>query len=297
MFRLKIQVNYGNLDVFGLASRCTGFKCRGGDKNGEACGGLNDTVTCVGGGSCLYDQCTPCRPCNTTSSPLNYVTFSYRKNSLGSLVSGQHTLEAEGSYSAILSLLVNLRYKALANQNSLRLRSPTLNPTTFSVQPYETVSYAILQRQMSGLFTQAGNITVLIRIAGVNDPPVLVNPQDLYAPPPNCKTAGVDLHTVPLECFFGPYWVREDTSDVLQIAGFAVSDVDLTEQDTEAALDTKILVHMGIVDLNTRTNLNFYDQNARSRRGFTAAQVTVFVHPDLNLKKYCFLIKLLICSH
>jgi hypothetical protein len=273
VFRIKVQVNYGNIDLFGLAARCTGFKCRGGDKNGEACGGLNDVSTCVGGGSCLYDTCTPCRPCNATSPPLNYLTFSYRRNSLGTLVPGQHTLEAEGSYTAILALLVNLRYKALANQNSLRLRSPSLNPSTFSVQPYETATYVILQRQLSGVFAQAGNITVMIRIAGVNDPPVVVNPRDLYVPPPSCETVGVDLRKVPLECFFGPYWVREDTSDVLQIAGFSVSDVDLTEGDTAAALDTKILVHKGIVDLNTRTNLKFYDQNARSRRGFTAAQV------------------------
>jgi hypothetical protein len=273
VFRLSVQVSYGNLDLFGLASRCPGFKCRGGDKNGEACGGLNDVSTCVGGGSCLYDTCTPCRPCNATSPPLNYLTFSYRRNSLGTLVSGQHSLVAEGPYGAILALLLNLRYKALRNLNSLRLRSPVLNPNGYAVQPYEAATYVISQRQPSGTFNQVGNITVMIRIAGVNDPPVLMNPRDLYVPPLNCKTAGVDLRNVPLECFFGPYWVREDTSDVLQIAGFSVSDVDLTEGGTAAALDTKILVNKGIVDLNTRTNLNFYDQNARSRRGFTAAQV------------------------
>ena len=57
-----------------------------------------------------------------------------------------------------------------------------------------------------------------------------------------------------------------------QITGFSVTDVDLTEEDTSAELDTFIDVLMGIVDLNTRTNLNFYDQNARNRRGFVAQQ-------------------------
>ena len=51
-----------------------------------------------------------------------------------------------------------------------------------------------------------------------------------------------------------------------------MTDVDLTEEDTSAELDTFIDVLMGIVDLNTRTNLNFYDQNARNRRGFVAQQ-------------------------
>ena len=169
-----------------------------------------------------------------------------------------------------------------------------------------------------------------------------MNPELLYVPPTNCGTENVDLATVPLDCFFGPYWVREDTSDVLQVSalrrmifrrphdgmptflwrfcatgaalaalpwsdlglrrggrdplsrppqtrhsslartaaaasprqitGFSVTDVDLTEEDTSAELDTFIDVLMGIVDLNTRTNLNFYDQNARNRRGFVAQQ-------------------------
>ena len=164
----------------------------------------------------------------------------------------------------------------------------------------------------------------------------------LYVPPTSCGTENVDLATVPLDCVFGPYWVREDTSDVLQVSalrrmifrrphdgmptflwrfcatgaalaalpwsdlglrrggrdplsrppqtrhsslartaaaasprqitGFSVTDVDLTEEDTSAELDTFIDVLMGIVDLNTRTNLNFYDQNARNRRGFVAQQ-------------------------
>ena len=45
-----------------------------------------------------------------------------------------------------------------------------------------------------------------------------MNPELLYVPPTNCGTENVDLATVPLDCFFGPYWVREDTSDVLQVS-------------------------------------------------------------------------------
>ena len=154
VFRVSVQVQYGNLELFGLAALCTGFKCRGGDKNGQPCGGLADTTTCVGGGACLYEQCTPCRPCNATSPPLSYVTFSYRKSPLGTLVAGQHTLVAEGPYLAILALLLNLRYRPLPHQNTLRLRNAALNPSTYAAQPYEAASYAVSQRQASGAFAQ-----------------------------------------------------------------------------------------------------------------------------------------------
>ena len=124
----------------------------------------------------------------------------------------------------------------------------------------------------------------MIRIAAVNDYPVLASPLAAYTPPAACAGAAAAaasgaaaLGAVPPECFFGPYWVREDTSDVLPIPGFAVSDADLLEESAGAALSTRISARTGIVDLNTRTNLNFFDQDARSRRGFTASQVAAAV--------------------
>jgi hypothetical protein len=263
VFRINIDVQYGNLDLFGLASLCGNFKCSGGDKSGAPCGGRGDLTTCVGGGVCLYTTCTPCSPCNVTNPPLTYLRFIYRKSVTGTVLAGKHTLQAEGPYKAILTLLVNLRYSALPNQNTLRLRSKTLSSTSYGTQPYETATYSIAQQQGTGAFKPLGNVTVLIRIAAVNNFPVLVNPQKLYKPPTNCDTAGgVDLRTVPLQCFFGPYFVREDTTDVLQITDFGVTDVDLTEEDLAAKLDTKIYAYRGIVDLNTRTDLNFYGEVA-----------------------------------
>jgi hypothetical protein len=263
VFRVNVDVQYGNLDIFNLASRCGNFKCSGGDKSGAPCAGRADLTTCVGGGVCLYSTCTPCSPCNVTVPPLTSVRFTYRKSNTGAVLAGRHSLEAVGPYTAVLTLLTNLRYSALPNQNSLRLRSKTLSLSSYATQPYETATYSIAQKQPTGAFTQVGNVTVLIRIAAVNNFPVLVNPQKRYVPPSNCGTAGgVDLRKVPLACFFGPYWVREDTTEVLQITDFDVSDVDLTEEDLAAKLDTKIFAYRGIVDLNTRTDLEFYGEAA-----------------------------------
>lgn len=80
--------------------------------NGASCRGRDDTTTCVGGGACLYATCTPCKPCNVTRYSLAYVTFFYRTSATGTILPGKHSLVAEGSYKAILVLLVNLRYQA-----------------------------------------------------------------------------------------------------------------------------------------------------------------------------------------
>ena len=55
-----------------------------------------------------------------------------------------------------------------------------------------------------------------------------MNPELLYVPPANCGTEGVDLSTVPLACFFGPYWILEDSSDVLQVWPFLTA-IDVSE--------------------------------------------------------------------
>ena len=260
-FRVNIDVQYGNLDLFNLTRFCGDYKCSGGDKSGAPCAGRADRTTCVGGGVCLYSTCTPCSPCNVTEPALDYLRFTYRKSVTGTVLAGKHSLQAEGPFKAILTLLLNLRYAALPNQNTMRLRSKSLSPGAYASQPYETATYSISQRQPAGAFAQVGNVTVLIRIAAVNDFPVLANPQKKYVPPPNCGAA--NLRAVPLSCFFGPYWVREDTTEVLQITDFDVADVDLTEEDLAARLDTKIFAYKGIVDLNTRTDLSFYGAGAR----------------------------------
>ena len=272
VFRIKVDVQYGNLDVYNLASRCGDYKCSGGDKSGAPCAGRSDRSTCVGGGVCLYATCTPCSPCSESNPPLDYLRFTYRRGVSGTVLAGKHSLQAEGPFKAILALLVNLRYSALPHQNSMRLRSRTLSPGSYATQPYETAAYSISQREPTGAFTPVGNVTVLIRIAAVNDYPVLVNPQKRYRPPPNCDTTGgADLRAVPLACFFGAYYVREDTTEVLQITDFDVADVDLTEEDLAAKLDTKIFAYRGIVDLNTRTDLDFYGGARPARpRGATA---------------------------
>jgi hypothetical protein len=264
VFRINIDVQYGNLDLFNLTRLCGDYKCSGGDKSGAPCSGRADRSTCVGGGVCLYTTCTPCRPCNVTDPPLDYLRFTHRKSLTGTVLAGKHSLQAEGPFKAILALLVNLRYAALPDQNTMRLRSKTLSPSSFATQPYETATYTISQRQPMGAFIPVGNVTVLIRIAAVNNFPVLVNPQKRYTLPTSCGVAsGFDLRAVPLACFFGPYWVREDATDVLQITDFDVTDVDLTEEDLAARLDTKIFAYRGIVDLNTRTDLSFYGEAAR----------------------------------
>ena len=156
IFRVRVEVQYGNLELFGLTKRCAPFfRCSGGDKNGAPCAGRDDYATCAfGGGACLYATCTPCRPCNVTSPPLAYVTFSYRTSATGTLVAGKHTLAAEGPYKAILALLVNLRYVAVRYANTLRLRSPTLSPASAGTQPFETAAYVVSQRQTDGTFAQ-----------------------------------------------------------------------------------------------------------------------------------------------
>ena len=63
-----------------------------------------------------------------------------------------------------------------------------------------------------------------------------------------------------------------------------MTDVDLTEEDTSAELDTLLFVFKGVADLNTRTNLNFYDQDARNRRGFVAQQVRARSNYDRRLR-------------
>jgi hypothetical protein len=258
-FMLQIDIEYGNLNIADLTSLCKSYTCSGGDKDGSACTGLNDFSTCVGGGVCLYDMCKPCNPCNVSGVPFSYIQFSYRKSSAGLLVAGKHTLVAEGSFLAMLALLLNLKYKSLPNQNTLRLKSPWLNQALSTAQPFETATYRISQKQETGTFTMVGNLTTIIRISAVNDPPVLVNPLRRYKKPDICSS-DVNFALKPLECFFGPYWVREDTAEILQIPDFAVTDIDLTEDDSAAQLDTMIFCYKGIVDLNTRTDLNFYDQ-------------------------------------
>ena len=72
------------------------------------------------------------------------------------------------------------------------------------------------------------------------------------------------------ECFFGQYYAFEDTSDVVEISGMTVYDVDLEELSPEAQLDVTVLARRGTVNFNSRTGLTFYDQSARNRLGYTA---------------------------
>ena len=86
------------------------------------------------------------------------------------------------------------------------------------------------------------------------------------------------------QCHFGQFYAFEDTSDILQITGMQVSDVDIEELTTTAEFDVFTLVKNGNINFNSRTGLTFYDQNARNRKGFTAT--TEFTNNAIRLLKY-----------
>jgi hypothetical protein len=183
----------------------------------------------------------------------------------------------------------------------MRLRSEFASPVSARTQPYETAFYEIRQidkaqridEDVAGagpllydyFETFRGNLTVLIKIRGLNDPPVVHNPETDFTPPAICKqmsnpseccqkpgipdgSTGNDQSCC--QCFFGQYYAFEDTSDILEIPGMTVMDPDLQEATTDAKFDVKVLAKKGNVNFNSRTGLVFYDQAFRNRKGFTA---------------------------
>ncbi len=107
-----------------------------------------------------------------------------------------------------------------------------------------------LGRQIDGA-TQAeelsGEMEMLLKIKGVNDAPVVVNPQDKYVRPEVCEARNEER-----ECHFGQFWAEEDTADTLSIGGMEISDVDLYEQTPDARFAVKVIAKKGTVDFNTR---------------------------------------------
>ena len=183
-------------------------------------------------------------------------------------------------------------HRGLQDSTTMRLRSAFLSPRSTVTQPYETAFYEI--RQVDKIVRPSddtsaelrydypeilrGNLTVLIKIRGDNDPPVVHNPQSDYVPPAICGSmsnpsaccrVGGDQSCC--QCFFGQFYAFEDTSDILEVPGMTVLDVDLQEATTEAELDVKVLAKNGNVNFNSRTGLIFYDQAFRNRKGFTAS--------------------------
>ena len=322
ILKLKVDVEWGILDIFNEEANALAatdsscyFRCQGGDPKtaNQLCLGIDDFTTCKGGGTCSYRECNAC--CEETPQDIDARERQNGPNVCGETtrrcafpdglpspkqlkyeyrggVTGKHRLVVVGDWPAIMSVLLNLKYKGLADVSSLRLRSSLVSPESAITQPYETAFFEITQvfaaeRQApdgsqdgfdysEGL---AGNLTVVIRLQGDNDPPVIFNPQNTYQAPAVCQGQGL---TDPgaccsmqgpqtcCQCHFGQYYAFEDTADILEITGMTVTDVDLEEVNADARLNVKVLAKNGNVNLNSRTGLTFYDEAVRNRRGFTA---------------------------
>jgi len=319
ILKLIVDVEWGMLDIFNeeanaliaTDSSCY-FRCQGGDPKtaGQLCQGINDGTTCKGGGICSYRECNACceetpqdvdarerlgspNVCGETTRRCRFpgglpapkqLKYEYRGG-----VTGKHRLVVVGDWPGLMSVLLNLKYKALPDMTTLRLRSPQVSPESAVTQPFETVFYEITQvfaaeRQAAdgspdGFdYSQAlaGNLTVVVRIRGDNDPPVIFNPETTYQPPALCARLSDPSGCCNMkgaqsccQCHFGQYYAFEDSAEVLEITGMTVEDVDLEEADTEARLDVKLLAKKGNVNLNSRTGLVFYDEAVRNGRGFS----------------------------
>ena len=264
----------------------------------HVCGG--DGVDPATGATIRRCNYPPNEAGNPVPSP-RQIRFQYRDG-----VAGKHRLTVVGDWLSLMATMLNLKYRGLRDTTTMRLRSPTLSPLSAQTQPYETVYYSITQVQsqpefINGIRTGeteyftvfSGNLTVLVRIISDNDAPVIVDPQQGYVAPAVCsnldaetsaKCCRKDGDQSCCQCHFGQFYAFEDTSDILQITGMQVSDVDIEELTTTAEFDVFTLVKNGNINFNSRTGLTFYDQNARNRKGFTAT--TEFTNNAIRLLKY-----------
>lgn len=134
-----------------------------------------------------------------------------------------------------------------------------------------TVTFSSPRLLNGNIFVPVGQpIVQIISILDINDSPTIKNPSESYIPPLECSNAASENFF----CNFGQFWTLEDSGNVLPITGTLIDDLDLYEpcvtSDPECSnLDVYIKTYKGAIQLNTRSNLNFY-VSARSQSGFTA---------------------------
>jgi len=236
---------------------------------------------------------TACR--DTVGCSATYVDprwGSAKFETQGEVLEEVRSIELEGTFQQIYTAMKNMSFIPVPLFNSLRVRHQLLAPTSTRVQPFFTVEYrgpAFTSKIIE--LAHPANFTQLIHVIAKNDAPVVTDPQDGYKrgciTQPPCDTQYSIIETSGPNYHFGQYWQWEGRSEPLVFRGIQVSDVDVDElclfDDQKPALyisspleafycgrlDFNARALIGVITLNTRDDLSFYD-TSKSSVGFTA---------------------------
>jgi hypothetical protein len=253
--KVQMDVLFGTLDVFDSEHLCTWVT-------------VNPLTA--------HDRCNVVMSTGMSSPPNGQVltSITYEKELVDNGLVLRRRLVIFGHWLSIDLAMLALKYKADPNVNTFRMRSQLYMEQISKKYTYERMNTTVFFANLiNNEPEQVGpSLLQMIHIADVNDTPQIVHPKDIYTPPEACKDPSSELES----CNFGQFWAIEDSSDVMMIQGIQVSDKDIYEQCPPegtnfecAKVDVSIIAFKGAIQLNTRSNLNFYN-NFRSKIGFTS---------------------------
>jgi hypothetical protein len=252
--KVQLDVLFGTLDVFDSEHQCNYVR-------------LSNFTE--------HDRCDIDLANGLSSPPSSdkLASLTYEKERMDGGMVLRRRLILFGSWKSIDKAMISLKYKPDPNVNTFRIRSQLYMDRISRKYTYETmVTRVFFAALVSNDPVQVGPTVVqMIHIVDVNDAPKILHPKDQYTPPEECSDPASENEF----CNFGQFFATEDNSDSLQISGISVTDEDIYEQCPPkptfecAKANVQINAYKGAVQLNTRSNLDFYD-NARSKIGFTS---------------------------
>jgi hypothetical protein len=252
--KVQMDVLFGTLDVFDSEHMCNWVS-------------LNNFTQ--------HQRCSVDMSTGMSSPPqAEYLTsITYEKELVDNGLVLRRRLLIFGHWVAVDQAMLSLKYKADPDVNTFRMRSQLYMERISRKYTYERMNTTVyFANLVNNVPVQVGpSLVQMIHIADVNDTPQIVHPKDIYKAPEECSDPTSEIES----CNFGQFWAIEDSSDVMVINGIQVSDQDIYEQCPPepnfecAKVDVSIIAFKGAIQLNTRSNLNFYN-NFRSKIGFTS---------------------------
>eukprot|EP00960_Hanusia_phi_P055119 762879-Hanusia_phi.AAC.1 len=262
-FEVSMSVKWGYLDVFG---QWESFP------NGSSSQGL-------------------CNLSNVTEYDIAEVSF--RK--IGAAGQETRSLYLRGTYSQVVKAFQSSYFRALdispstnvfvskgPGWNSDRVRHLQLSPKSTAVQPWFQIDFWIGSPNNPIDMTKFPDMSQLIWVIPINNPPTITDPQVGYLPgcisSPPCNTNFSKFVLDGPQYYFGQYWLWEGSTKQLVLTGIEIDDPDIDEgcffQDSEpcnwidnpnlyfcGTMKLELSANIGRVLLNSRDGLTFLEDS------------------------------------